>query len=62
MFQASGSGDSYTEDRIKALIDERNKARREKNWKEADRIRDYLLKAGIELLDSSEGTKWRLKE
>jgi cysteinyl-tRNA synthetase len=34
-----------------ALIDERNKARAEKNWARADEIRDQLVKMGIDLKD-----------
>lgn len=41
----------------KKLIGEREKFRSEKNWKEADRIRDILLEQGIQLLDTKEGVK-----
>jgi cysteinyl-tRNA synthetase len=54
-------GKVYNDETIGALIDERNKARASKDWKRADEIRDELLKAGIELLDGAEGTKWRIK-
>lgn len=46
---------------IEELIEERNKARREKNWGRADEIRNELLEKGIELLDSKEGTTWKVK-
>lgn len=46
---------------IEELIEDRNKARREKNWGRADEIRNALLQKGIELLDSKEGTTWKLK-
>lgn len=36
---------------IQALIDERNKARADKNWARADEIRDQLQKMGIDLKD-----------
>jgi len=39
-----------------SLIEERNRYRREKNWYEADRIRDILLQKGIKLVDRSDGT------
>jgi cysteinyl-tRNA synthetase len=42
---------------IQALIDERNAARKEKNFARADEIRDLLLARGIELKDTPEGTK-----
>ncbi|RKY48541.1 MAG: cysteine--tRNA ligase [Candidatus Neomarinimicrobiota bacterium] len=42
---------------IRQLIDRRAKARKEKNWKEADRIREYLLERGIILEDTPQGTR-----
>ena len=36
---------------VQTLIDARNQARVEKNWKRADEIRDQLLKMGIDLKD-----------
>ncbi len=50
-----------TEEEIQDLIEERNKARTEKNWKRADEIREYLSEKGILLEDSKEGTIWRVK-
>ncbi len=44
---------------IDALIEKRNVARREKNWKEADRLRMELDAAGIIIEDSASGTTWR---
>lgn len=44
---------------IEALIAKRNQARAEKNWVEADRIRDELLTLSIVLEDASSGTKWK---
>ncbi|WP_010298391.1 cysteine--tRNA ligase [Clostridium senegalense] len=46
---------------IENLIKERNEARSSKNYARADEIRDQLLKMNIEILDSKEGTTWRLK-
>ena len=45
---------------IEKLIEIRKKARKEKNYKLADSIRDELKKAGIELEDIGEETKWRI--
>jgi len=45
----------------KALIDERNKAREMKDFNASDRIRQELLKRGILLEDTKEGTVWRRK-
>lgn len=44
---------------IQDLIDERNKARDDKDYKRADEIRDNLLERGIALMDSKEGVTWR---
>ena len=52
----------FTAAQIAGLIDDRNAARKAKNFKRADEIRDTLAEAGIELLDGSEGTKWQIKE
>lgn len=46
---------------IEALIEARNKARAEKNWAEADRIRDELKAMNIELKDTPMGVKWNYK-
>ena len=44
---------------IEALIEERQNARKEKNFKRADEIRDELLEKGIVLEDTREGVKWK---
>lgn len=49
------------EEDIQALILERNKARNEKDWAKADEIRNLLLDKNIELLDSKDGTTWKVK-
>lgn len=43
---------------IEALIVDRSKAKQEKNYAEADRIRQDLLNLGVVLKDSREGTTW----
>ena len=43
----------------KSLIEQREKARVEKNWQKADEIRKQLEKKGVILEDAPEGTKWR---
>ena len=43
---------------IEALIEARTNARKEKNWAEADRIRDQLKEMGIVLEDTAQGVKW----
>ena len=44
---------------IEAMIEQRQAARKAKNFAEADRIRDELKSMGIELLDTREGVKWK---
>jgi len=44
---------------IAALITERNEARRAKNFRRADEIRDDLLHKGVALEDGPQGTTWR---
>jgi cysteinyl-tRNA synthetase len=46
---------------IEARIAERLQARREKDFSRADQIRDVLADRGIELLDSPQGTTWKVK-
>ena len=47
--------------RIEKLIEERNKARREKNFAKADEIRNILDEEGVILEDKKEGTRWKKK-
>ena len=44
---------------IEALIEQRQTARKERNFQRADEIRDQLLTQGIELKDTREGVKWK---
>ena len=48
------------EKKIEKLISDRNKARKEKKFSEADKIRNELALDGIILEDSPSGTKWRI--
>jgi cysteinyl-tRNA synthetase len=50
-----------TEDQIKNKIDLRNKARADKDYKEADNIRDYLLDKGVLIEDKDGKTIWKFK-
>lgn len=45
--------------RIEQLIAARDTARTEKNWAEADRIRDVLQQENIVLEDNAGGTRWK---
>ena len=44
---------------IDALVAARTAAKKEKNWAEADRIRDELKARGIEIIDTPQGTSWK---
>ena len=49
------------ENKVVSLIEARNSARKAKNFKEADRIRDELKAMGIELEDTKDGkTQWKV--
>ena len=50
-----------SEEEILRLIEERNAARKGKNWKKADDIRNDLLSKGVVLEDGPTGTQWKLK-
>jgi cysteinyl-tRNA synthetase len=47
------------DEEIESLIAERQAARKEKNFKRSDEIRDLLLEKGIVLEDTREGVKWK---
>lgn len=49
------------DEEIEGLIEERNEARRAKNWARADEIRDLLTEKGIYLEDTPQGIRWRRK-
>ena len=44
---------------IDGLILARTQAKKQKNFAEADRIRDILKEMGVEIIDTPQGTKWR---
>lgn len=52
---------NLVEEEILRRIDERNLARKERNWKRADEIRNDLLSRGIILEDTPAGTLWKIK-
>ena len=55
------AGVLLSEDKIDALIKERELARTNKDFKRSDQIRDELINMNIVLEDSVEGTSWRRK-
>jgi cysteinyl-tRNA synthetase len=58
-FLKLGSDDRLSEAAIQAQIDARLAARRAKDFATSDAIRDALKAAGIEILDTPQGTTWR---
>ena len=51
--------DEILDKEIENLIQERQEARKSKNFARADEIRDELLAKGIQLKDTREGVKWK---
>ena len=54
-----GAAEGLSDAEIEALIQKRLEARKNKEWAEADRIRDELKSKGILLEDTPQGTTWR---
>ncbi|HEY1748653.1 MAG TPA: cysteine--tRNA ligase [Xanthobacteraceae bacterium] len=54
------AGVALDETKIGNLVEARNAARRTRNFKESDRIRDELAKMGVVLKDSKDGTTWEI--
>jgi cysteinyl-tRNA synthetase len=50
------------EGEVESAIRDRAEARRTKDFKKADEIRSRLLEKGLTLLDSPQGTRWRVKK
>ena len=48
------------EDEIMDIIEKRNKAKKDKDYELADSIRNELLSKGIELIDTRDGTTYRI--
>ena len=59
MKSAGGHADGLSDTDIEALIQQRLAARADRNWAEADRIRDRLKEEGVLLEDAAGQTLWR---
>lgn len=59
--EEASSGKDKTEELVELLIDLRTSARENKNFELADAIRDRLSEMGIELMDKSDGTEFKIK-
>jgi cysteinyl-tRNA synthetase len=60
VFGGEGAGSSLDAE-IQALIDERQEARRRRDFARADELRDELLRRGIVLEDTKDGVRWKQK-
>jgi cysteinyl-tRNA synthetase len=58
--QKSESKKTVDAEMVQTLIAARSSAKQEKNFKEADRIRDQLAAMGVVLKDSKDGTTWEV--
>jgi cysteinyl-tRNA synthetase len=45
-------------EKLMKLLDERELARKNKDFKKSDELRDKLLEEGVEIKDGSNGTTW----
>ena len=59
--QASERRDEIRE-KVESFIAMREEARSERNWAEADRIRDEISELGIVIEDGDSGAVWRMKD
>jgi cysteinyl-tRNA synthetase len=50
--------DSGTKEKIDSLIEQRNEAKKEKNFELSDKLRDKILGFGVQLMDTPAGTFW----
>ncbi len=58
---ASGKAEKALDGVMQLVLENRKKAREEKNWAESDRIRDALAACGISIKDTKEGATWTLE-
>lgn len=47
--------------KINLLIEQREAARKNKDYKKSDEIRDYLLENNIEIMDNKDKTTWKIR-
>jgi cysteinyl-tRNA synthetase len=47
---------------LSILLEKRNSARKNKNWKEADLFRDKLAELGYKIVDNKDGTSTLVKK
>ena len=54
-------GATLSNEEIQSMIDQRNKARKDKDFELSDKIRDSLLEKGVVLEDTDKGTTWKVQ-
>lgn len=62
LYNTQEMSDTIRQEEIEKLIELRNQAKREKNFAEADRIRNLLKEKKVILEDTPQGVKWRLEK
>ena len=50
-----------SEAEVQALVDARVEARKARDWARADAIREELAELGVVLMDTADGTRWRMR-
>ena len=58
--EPAATSDGITAEEIEALIVERREAKAAKNYARADEIRNYLSEKGVTLIDTKEGTQYKI--
>ncbi len=61
-FISIGEEEAIDTERINSLIEERIQAKKNKDFKRSDEIRDMLKDEGIILEDTKDGTRWKIKK
>ena len=55
------SVDETLDRHLAKLIEDRERARQEKDFVKADQLREQLLAAGVLLEDTAEGVRWKIR-
>lgn len=59
--ESEGETEALSDRRIQALIEERNEAKKSRNFHRSDEIRNQLAEQGIILEDTKDGVRWKCK-
>jgi cysteinyl-tRNA synthetase len=52
-------GEPALDEESLGLVEARERARAERDWEEADRLRQALLERGLQVIDTPQGTRWK---